>query len=92
MTFDTVVHRLVKMKQVTSTKDLSILILIDGLQEADSITGILRMICDLINMAQPFVMIAFSATIRIPIKKFLSLSGLWTALHYSDSTTCSGST
>ena len=75
MTFDTVVRQLLKMNQVTSARDLSILILIDGLQEAPSVQPILRMICDLINRSQPFVMIACSATVQIPIKDFLKLSG-----------------
>ena len=76
MTFDVVVDRLLTIRQAVTVRDLTILILIDSLQEAtDALLNIVSMICDLTNAAAPFVMVACSATVQIPIRDFLKTSG-----------------
>ena len=75
ITFSAIYQQLVEICHVPDVRDLSILILIDGLQEATSVQENLKVICDLINDSPPFVMIAFSATIQIPIADFLVTSG-----------------
>ena len=75
MTFDTVIQHLVGICGVAEAADLTVLILIDGLQGAEPIKPILQMICDVINKSDPFVMIACSSTVQVPIRTFLQSSG-----------------
>jgi hypothetical protein len=75
MTFDAVFEKLVLIRQAANDKDITILILIDGLQQLESTRPILIQICNLVNMSQPFVMIACSATVQTSVRNFLKLSG-----------------
>ena len=76
MTFETVVKHLLKIHDVASARELTILLLIDSLQAAgDALPTLLSNICDLTNSSIPFVMIACSSSLQIPIRDFLCCSG-----------------
>ena len=72
ITFDAVVQELALIRQATNMKDLTILILIDGLQHVASTQQMLAQICNLVNMSHPFVMIACTSTFQTDV---LRLSG-----------------
>ena len=76
MTFAKIFRNLLAIRRAATAKDLTILILIDGVQEAgNAVRSIMAKICDLTNAAAPFVMIACSSTVQIPVRTFLKTSG-----------------
>ncbi len=76
MTFEALFEHLRQIRGLAMTRDLTILLLIDGLQESGSaLEGLVSAICDLTNKSVPFVMIACAATIQTTIREFLRTSG-----------------
>jgi hypothetical protein len=73
MTFDTIVHHLLTILEIPKERDLTMLLLIDGLQVSGSaLENIVNMICELSFCTDPFILIACSTTTTIRTLNFLN--------------------
>ena len=72
MTVDNVVDHLRNILGIADARDLTILLLIDSLQDSGSaLETVMSTICELTNCSVPFFMIACTATIQINVQEFL---------------------